>query len=412
MSSSSSSTSPSSVPNPKGLLVQLCGHHITAATSVKHTTVNDIKLMFESWLQQIVRPKFYVSFSYETQELRTQVRELINNIMNTNTHGDLKDILIILDHSVKPANNKSQFQHISTLMDRIKSDHADLYPNTVELWCLFTDADDVSHRGRTKAYTDMLHKLHDQGKLTVTNYICEEDATNTATMLGVRIPGDPYAGSMDHEYHHYCMRLITLYDFFDRCHPSIIAHPFADTMLVHYFIRPDLSGPGTSPFIRYNVSIAPSIPMIQPARIEIKKKKHINPLITQIDEAYNKYFKIKYGVQVKSSFIDMLIAQTNYVRLTLLHWLMVSAVIYIPCEQDCDSKFNGLMCPTWEKFLKESRYVQEQRHAMIEPTEHHVLCHKVLDEWQKEYERYVRTDKEFRAWIDAPRSRFNLPPQP
>lgn len=132
-----------------------------------------------------------------------------------------------------------------------------------------------------------------------------------------------------------------------------------------------------------------------------------DPWQASITVAHDEWLRL--SADSKATAQQRSVAEREYKRRELLRYVCSFASIYRPNVQTEFDPSCGLLCPAWSRFLTESRFVdagsRELHHNQPARSGKAPLLFDPEDEWRPLYEHLIRSDSEFRLWIDSPRIR-------
>jgi hypothetical protein len=364
-------------------LVQLCASHVNSERRAER-----LRAMLASWAQQTQPAPMYLSISFSSDSLK----QLALKVIKERAHCTAE--LIVLCNKT----SKSQFQHYRQLATRLTQEQEGLQG---EVWCMFTDDDDESHPERTASYAYVLGREAQAGTLSTASCVFEEEQADTHAQYAKAFAqavakkgqdaGDAPKFGRDREYFHYAVRVCTLVDFCTRVDPTILAHPFADTMFSRYLQCPEKRA--------RLVSFTPKQALlVQYEGDEHYLRGRTDPFVPLLKAAKQTLD------HAPAAELDQ--AAYALARLELLRWVRSFASAYYPSASEIASPDGP--CPSWVHFRDDSRMIVAMKRVLKgQPpeAEKNLLFADKEAVWQALYEDLIRHDSGFRAWIDSPRFR-------
>jgi hypothetical protein len=360
-------------------LVQLCASHVNS-----ERRVGRLRAMLASWVKQTQPVPMYLSISFASEELKRLALGVIKE-----RPASAVELVVLCNKTPK-----SQFQHYQQLAVRVAREQQGLPPQT-QVWCIFTDDDDESHPERAASYACALGREAQVGTLSISSCIFEEEQASTKAIHAAAFSQVAQADALklgrDREYIHYCVRLSTLVDYCTRVDPTILAHPFADTMFTRYLQCPET-----------RTRLASFTPkqalLVQYEGDADYLRSRTDPWVPLLEAAQ------KALPQVSVADRNQAIYALN--RLELLRMVCSFAAAYYPTSKDVDPPYGP--CPPWSRFLDDSRVIVGMGRALQGLPQQEPADLMFADDeasWRALYEHLVRNDREFRMWLDAPRFR-------
>lgn len=185
-----------------------------------------LKAMISSWINQTTRCKLYISISFDTH-----IQSQSALLASLGEH----ELLCIFPQSTK----LSQFEHYRFLTTRMEED----------TYILFTDDDDIWHKDRVFAFTEVYKAIHFESSTNLLSvripvYLSSDNKNNklkvmtTCDIENAIKKGDVALVESDNtaftEHWTYMVRLSTLCDFVMSCSDVILRHKYCDVLFIKF----------------------------------------------------------------------------------------------------------------------------------------------------------------------------------